>query len=168
MIILYKSNAGHTKAYAEMLAKALGIEVYDYAKSKPADNSDVIYLGWLMGGNVSGLDKAVKKYNVKAVGMVSMADAPDLQNDIEKVNKSYNIDKSDIFVLRGGFELDKLKGIYKFMMSTMSKGVVKDLEKKEDKTQQDLENIEMFTKGKSLVSEDNLKPLIEWYNATNK
>lgn len=163
--IVYESNAGHTKAYAEMLGKKLNLPVYSLKESKSVESkSDIIYMGWLMGGMVSGLKKAAEKFNVKAVSMTGMAPEEALQNDVDKVNSMYGIDKSSIFVLRGGFELSKLKGIFKLMMSVMSKNVCKDILNKTERTDKDNQTYEMFTKGMNLVDEKNLDKIIEWYN----
>ncbi len=163
--IVYESNAGHTKAYAEMLGKKLNLPVYSLKESKSVENkADIIYMGWLMGGTVSGLKKAAEKFNVKAVSMTGMAAEEDLQNDVEKVNSMYGIDKNSIFILRGGFELSKLKGIFKFMMGAMSKNVCKDIQNKTERTDKDNQTYEMFTKGMNLVDEKNLDKIVEWYS----
>ena len=49
--IIYTSNTGSTKRYAEMLSRKTGLAVYSLkeASKKVAANSEIIYMGWLMG-----------------------------------------------------------------------------------------------------------------------
>ena len=48
------------------------------------------------------------------------------------------------------------------LMKMMSKVILKEMDKKETKTEEDLETIEMINNGKSLVKEENLAPILEW------
>ena len=54
--IIYTSNAGHTKEYAEMLGNAHGIKVYDLntAKKELVSGAEIIY-GLAHGGAGKGL-----------------------------------------------------------------------------------------------------------------
>ena len=52
--IIYTSNAGHTKRYAEMSAEKLGIPAYSLkeAKKQVRKKSDVIYMTWIKKGKL--------------------------------------------------------------------------------------------------------------------
>lgn len=67
--IVYESNTGHTKEYAEMLGKKLEIPAFTIkeAKKELNKNDEIIFLGWIFATKIMGLNK-VKKYNVKCVG----------------------------------------------------------------------------------------------------
>ena len=67
------------------------------------------------------------------------------------------------FYLQGGLNLKKLKGIYKFMINTLSKTVVKKYENSPKKTPEEELMLEMFKNGKDMVKEENLKPIIQWF-----
>jgi len=164
--IVYQSHTGHSKQYAELLGKKINLPVYSLkeAKSKLKANSEIIFFGWLMAGNASGYDKAHKRYNVRglcAVGMCAETNNKQL-NDLEK---KYRIAHGDIFYLPGGFEQEKLRGIYKFMMSGM-KNMMQTLEKKGELTDDEAMTLEMYKNGGNIVAEENLAPVILWYERT--
>ena len=73
--IVYTSNTGSAAQYAEMLAKETGLAAYslDEARGKVPADSEVIYLGWVMAGTVKGYATAAKRYIVRAVCAVGMA-----------------------------------------------------------------------------------------------
>lgn len=75
MIILYRSNTGFTREYAEMLGRAEKRKVCSVseARDKIAAGEPVFYMGPLMAGHISGIDQAVKRYTVKGVCSVGMA-----------------------------------------------------------------------------------------------
>lgn len=52
--IIYTSNTGYTREYAQMLGQKLRLPVYalEEAASRLDSGSCVLYLGWLMAGKV--------------------------------------------------------------------------------------------------------------------
>ncbi len=160
--ILYASNTGYTKQYAEMLAGATGLPAYNIKNSIPpaTRGQDVIYMGWLMAGGVTGFKKIRKQYNVKALCAVGMSPAePDQTAGIKK---SYSIQDTPVFYLQGGFDMKKLTGIYKLMMQVMCKKILSDLGKVAERTPEQEAVYKMATEGANYVSEANLQPVIDW------
>ena len=72
--IVYTSNTGTTKEYAELLSDKLSLPYYslDEIKYKVKPGSKIIYLGWIMASGVKGYKKVVKDYDVRAVCAVGM------------------------------------------------------------------------------------------------
>lgn len=153
--IVYTSNAGHTKRYAELLAAKTGLPAYELkaAASKLNKGAQIVYLGWLMAGKVKDLKKAEKRFDIKAVGGVGMAATDEQLAYIRKSNAFP--DTLPVFALRGGLEVEKLSGMYKVMMSTMQKAAKKDAEKTDDET------LKAMVNGGDLVNEDDLGGLVE-------
>ncbi len=62
--IVYKSNSGFTKKYAELLSQQIRIPAYSRknAKNNIAKNSDIIYMGWLMAGSIKGYKAASRDF----------------------------------------------------------------------------------------------------------
>ena len=117
--IVYTSNTGFTAQYAGLLGEKLNLPAYslDTAKRELAAGAEIIYLGWLMDGQVKGYKQAAKLYKIAAVCGVGMGAG---SSQIKEVRKGNTIPKNvPLFTLQGGFELNKLHGIYKFMMNTM-------------------------------------------------
>ncbi len=160
--IVFESETGNTKKYAELLGQKTGIPVYEHkdASKHLGANDEIIYMGWLFASGVKGYKKAAKKYDVKAVCGVGMRRACD--EAVKDMVERNQISGLKAFYLQGGYDLNKLSGIYKLMMKMMSKVILKELEKKETKTEEDLESIDMINNGRSLVKEENLAPILEW------
>ena len=72
--IVYTSNTGTTREYAELLGHHTGLPVYSLKEAKDmiSNGVEIIYLGWIMASKVQGYDKASKQYKVKAVCGVCM------------------------------------------------------------------------------------------------
>ncbi|MEA4955706.1 MAG: hypothetical protein VB096_09390 [Pseudoflavonifractor sp.] len=160
--IVYTSNTGFTAQYAELLGGKLNLPVYslDTAKGKLDSGAEILYLGWLMAGQVKGYKQAAKLYKIAAVCGVGMGASG---SQIEEVRKGNTIPENiPLFTLQGGFELGKLHGIYKFMMSTMKRIVGKKLTAKPDKTLEEQDMLDLLLNGGSRVSEENLRPVLEW------
>lgn len=161
--IVYESNTGHTKAYAQMLGKELNLPVYelDEAINKITSSSKIIFLGWLMAGKIMGYKKANKHFDIKCITAVGMTSSQEQLKQIKTTNKLK--DNLPSFILQGGFELDKLTGIYKFMMSTMKNTKGKQLQDSKDKTEEEKEMLDLLMNGGNRVSLDKLAPIIKWY-----
>lgn len=161
--ILYASNTGFTKQYAEMMAKATGLPAYNIKNSIPpaVKGKEVIYMGWLMAGGVQGYKKAKKAYDVRALCAVGMASVD--QDQTAGIKKSYGITDMPVFYMQGGFDMKKLRGIYKLMMQVMVKKIMSDLPAPEMRTEEQKKMYEMATVGLNCVSEENLAPVLEWY-----
>ncbi|MBO7082581.1 MAG: hypothetical protein J6W30_01910 [Bacteroidales bacterium] len=68
-IIIYGSQYGSTKRYAERLAEMTGIEAVDYKKVKRIDDYErIVYFGALCAGGVMGLKKTVGKMAKRLTG----------------------------------------------------------------------------------------------------
>lgn len=161
--VVYTSNTGHTKEYASLLGQEIDIPVYELkeAKKKLPVSSKIIYLGWLMAGTVKGYKKAKKTFDICALCGVGMAANGSQIADIRKANKVP--ENLPVFSLQGGFEMEKLHGIYKFMMQTMRKTVEKNLTSKKERTAEEDEMLDLLLHGKNRVSKDNLDEIIHWY-----
>lgn len=161
--ILYTSNTGFTRQYAQMLGGKLGLPVYPLqeAFSELPRGSSVIYLGWLMAGKVQGYAQAAKRYRIGAVCGVGMGATGSQIQDLRRANALP--DSLPVFTMQGGFDMNRLRGIYKFMMMVMAKTAGKGLADKTDRTPEEDAMLELLLHGGSRVSEDNLKSVLEWY-----
>ena len=162
--IIFTSESGFTKKYADMLSQKTGLSAYELKSIKDAKiekGESVIYLGWLMAGKIKGYKKAAKLFDVRAVCAVGMS-CPQMQNP-EKIKKQNNLGDIPVFYMQGGFNINKLHGINKSMMNIMVKTVGKKLERKPDKTDEEADMLEMLTKGGDRVSEGNLAEVLAWF-----
>lgn len=160
--IIYRSNSGNTKMYAEILGSKLDVPVYDAkdASRHLKQGDEVIYLGWLCAGSISGFEKARKRYKIVAVCGVGMPRNDEEQN--ENLKKRHKLEDIPFFYLQGGFDITKLKGLSKLSMKMMKKVFVSNINKKERVTETDKEMLELFEQGRSCVKEENLDELIKF------
>ena len=160
--IVYTSNAGSTKRYAEMLSGKINLPVFSLAeaKKKLKKGSKIIYLGWVLADNVKKLNKARNLYDVRVIGAVGLdsecKDKLELKNNI-------NNDKEALFKLKGAFNTENLKGFYRFMIKVMLKMMLKP-EAVAKLSEKEQESLKAFANSSDFVSEDNLKEMIEYIN----
>ena len=161
--IVYTSNTGFTAEYASLLGGETGMPVYsmEEAEKRLPPHSPILYMGWLAAGKVQGYDKAVTKFNLQALCAVGMGKNGSQLEDVKKAN---NLPEGlPLFTLQGGFDLKKLRGVYRLMMLVMSKTVAKKLAAKTDPTPDESDMLELFQNGGSRVSLENLGPVLAWY-----
>ena len=131
------------------------------AKKSMTVNEEIIYLGWLMAGTVKGLKQAGKRFSVKAVCGVGMSGGDTQIADMRKKNSLG--DSIPVFYLQGGFEIDKLHGIYRLMMKTMQASAGKQVSGKTDQSPEEKEMLDLLVNGGNKVSKANTDKIIEWY-----
>ena len=160
--IIYTSNTGFTRKYAQLLALKTGLEAFELGKvpGKIAKGSPVIYMGWLKAGRLMGIDKAAKEYSLAAVCAVGMGAQGSAQ--AAGVQRTYRL-QVPVFYLQGGFDMDKLTGMNRFMMRCMVKLQLPRLEKKKDRTAEEEDMLTLLKKGGDKVNEKNLGSILKWY-----
>lgn len=161
--IVYTSNTGYTEQYAKLLGRKTGLPVYALSEvgKKLSPGSRVLYLGWLMAGKVQGYAKAAKRYHVEAVCGVGIGATGSQREVLRKVNR-LSADMP-VFTMQGGFDLARLRGVYRLMMTIMKKTAGKGLAEKKDRTGDEDIMLELLLHGGSRVSEENLAAVLEWY-----
>lgn len=153
--IVYVSNAGSSKRYAEMLSEKTGYPCYPFSNSEEASGTEVIFIGWVMAGAVQGLSEARSKFgDLKAVVAVGMMKSESQDAAV----KEKNAISEPFFTLAGAFNMKKLTGMYKMMMGMMVKMIKGKL--KESNEPKAKEMIEKFEEGFDMVSEENLSDIL--------
>ena len=161
-VILYTSNPGFTAQYAAMLSEQTGLPCFALkAAGHIQPGTPILYLGWLMAGNVQGYKEAAKKYRVCAVCGVGMGSTGSQIEDVRKTN-ALPADLP-VFVLQGGFDMKRLHGVYKLMMTVMKNTVGKSLARKPERTADEDTMLDLLENGGSRVSAENLGSLLDWY-----
>ena len=166
--IVYTSQTGYTAAYAALLADKTGVKAVslEEAVSAVPEQSEILYLGWLMAGKVQGYDKARKIYRVSALCGVGMGRTGTQLDDIRRQNGVP--EAMPVFSLQGGFDRTRLRGLYRFMMTVMAKTAGRSLANKVGRTPEEDDMIDLMTNGGSRVSEDNLTAVLAWFEACHK
>lgn len=114
-----------------------------------------------MASSIKGYRKATKRFHILAACGVGMAETGTHKEEVRKATGLP--DELPLFTLQGGFDIDKLHGIYKWMITLMIRNMKKKQEKKKTLTSQEDEMINVMLNGGSYVSEDHLAAALEWY-----
>lgn len=157
--IIYTSNTGHTRQYAQLLGERLGLPVYSLKEAIHLlpTGRPVIYLGWIHASHIKGYSDATKRFSVCAVCGVGLCDTGTLTLEVRKATSIP--EDIPLFTLQGGFDRSKLKGMNKLMISMLTKG----LAAQKQRSAQDERMLELLSKDASYVSPENLAGLIQWY-----
>ena len=128
-IIIYGSQYGTTKRYAEELAGQTGIQAMSYEQVKDLSAYDmVVYLGGLYAGGVTGLPKTVKLLNsrqkllIVTVGLADPGDPANADHIKESLGRQIPkvlYERAEIFHIRGGIDYQKLNLKHRVMMKFM-------------------------------------------------
>lgn len=165
--IVYESNTGFTKEYAELLSEMLGIPAIPVIDNSMIfdDREAVIFMGWVCAGKINGLRMAKLRYNpmiIAGVGMTEMSDKYAFY-----LAQQNNIDVP-FYYLRGGMHREKLKGFYKIMFKMVARPLLRKAEKgKSQLTESERNMVDLIKNGGSFVSRDNLSELIQKYHDIN-
>ena len=165
--IVYTSNTGSTKRYAELLSQMTGLPAFALgdAKDKLSANAGIIYLGWIMASGVKGYSAAAKRYKIYAVCGVGMGQTGTQLKEVRE--KNHIPEDTALFTLQGNFDVKKLHGVYRMMMDIMVKTVGKALENKADRTEEEDDMLDMMLTGSERVKAENLSALLEWYEGAH-
>lgn len=170
-IVLYKSKYGNTKQYAQWIADELGFELRDFSqfKKKEIDNYEPIIFGTgVYMGKMNQLKKALKYFTNKPITIFACAGNEGIEKDIQDI-KTNNFTPEELayhhfFYLPGGVDFSKVKGMMKFMINIFRKVV----EKKKNKTNDEVQILKGFTEPTNYVDQKNIVEITEFINKNSK
>lgn len=128
-IIVYGSQYGTTKRYAQELSRRTGLPCLPYGEAKEIRDYDkVVYLGALYAGGVLGLAKTAKQMapgQRLILATVGLAD-PDAPENRESITRSVSrqlpgelFQNTALFFLRGGIDYQTLTLPHRAMMGLL-------------------------------------------------
>lgn len=165
--IVYESNTGFTKEYAELLSSIINVPAIPVIDNSMIfdDREAVIFLGWICAGKINGLRMARLKYNpmiIAGVGMTPMSDKYAFA-----IAQQNNIDVP-FFYLQGGIHREKLRGFYKMMFKMVANPILRKADKgKSQLSEEEQQMISLIKNGGSFVSRDNLNEIVKKYKEIN-
>lgn len=166
-VVIYNSQTGFTKRYAEWIAEATGADCFALtdAKKKSMDDYDaIVFGGWACAGGISKLswfkgniDKwSGKKLIAFCVGG-SPIENPEIDEALKKNFTDVEWEKVNVFYCPGGFNYDKMSAPSKLMM----KMFIKALKAKKDKTEEDEIMIKMISSSYDISDKKYIEPILE-------
>lgn len=161
MVIVYRSDTGFTREYAEMLGKAEKMKVCPLAEAqgKVGPGETVFFMGPLMAGHISGVDKAVKQFAVKGVCGVGMS--PASQQVLDTLAKANYVPGAPIFYLQGGWAPKKVGWLKRRMVGMATKSMREALQNKK-RTPEEEQQLDFLLHGGSFVAFENLETIRAW------
>ncbi len=140
-----------------MLGKKLNLSVFSLSEAyrELENGSEVVYLGWVLGGMVKDLGKAKKRFKLKAIGAVGL-DNETIEKEAQLIVKN---DASNLFMLRGAFDVKSLKGFYRLMINTMLKFMLKP-KNLVMMSSEEQESLKGFAQGADHVDQKNLNKML--------
>lgn len=167
--IIYGSEYGTTRRYAEQLSQLTGIPAMDYTSAKNLDGCElVIYLGGLYAGGVKGLKHTVKRLptGVKLILVtVGLADVTDqenirnIQNSVRRQLPTALFDQTALFHLRGGIDYDKLSFVHKSMMAMLRKSLAR--KDRESLREEDRQLLDTYGSCVDFTSKESIQPIVQ-------
>ena len=160
--IVYTSNTGSAKAYAEMLGEKTGLPVLPFSEAvKTLDTeTDIIYIGWLMAGAVVNLARAKKRFSVRAVCAVGMTSSKEMEASVRTRNKLPA--DMPLFLLQGAYDKTKLHGMYRFAMKIVGAALEKKIAAIPERNEEEELILTMLRHGGSGVKEEKLSDALAW------
>ena len=175
-LIIYTSQTGFTKRYAEWLAERMSgdlLELKDAQKSADFfENYDAIcYGGWAMAGNIVKckwfLEKAVNWKN-KRLAMFCVGRSPNDNPDVEVFLQNVLTDEQKkyirVFYCQGGFNYEKMKPQYKLAM----KMFVSVLKNKKNATEKEKGMAEKCASSYDISDVKYIEPVVEYLKEMKK
>ncbi len=166
-IVIYNSQTGFTKRYAEWIAKATGADCLELSAAKRKDMTAyeaIIFGGWACAGSISkiswfkrNIDKwADKKLIAFCVGG-SPIDNPEINMALKRNFSESEQKKVKTFYCPGGFNYEKMSTPSKLMM----KMFIKTLKAKKDKTQEEQVMIKMISSSYDISDKKYIEPILQ-------
>lgn len=127
-LIVYGSQYGTTKRYAEQLSEMINLPVISYEDIKELTEYDlIVHFGGLYAGGVKGLKRIIKVLGeniqliIVTVGLADVYDKENTDNIRKSIRKQVPeriLSNTNIFHLRGGIDYDKLNFKHRTMIET--------------------------------------------------
>lgn len=169
-IVVYTSQTGFTKKYAEWIAQRLNAETLtlDEAKNasedKFADAEAILYGGWIMAGKVKGSEwftDQIIQWQGKKLALFCVGgcpnDAPDIERELKEALTDEQRKYAKAFYCQGGICFEKMKFVSRFFMKMFAKTL-----KKKAVTEADKAMAEMISKSYDISDKKYIEPVVEY------
>lgn len=167
IIVIYNSQTGFTKRYAEWISEATGADCLELSEAKRISMDTyeaIIFGGWACAGSISkinwfkgNVDKWTDKKLIAFCVGGSPIDSPEIEQFLKQNFKESNLKKVDVFYCPGGFNYEKMSTPSKLMM----KMFIKMLKSKKDKTESEQEMIKMISHSYDISDKKYIEPILQ-------
>lgn len=167
-IVIYNSQTGFTKRYAEWIAEATGADCLELSAAKKKDLAAydaIVFGGWACAGNISKLSWFKgnidrwdgKKLIAFCVG-ASPIDNPEIDIALKRNLNESEHKKVKIFYCPGGLNYEKMSTPSKLMM----KMFVKKLKTQKNKTEAEQIMVKMISSSYDISDRKYIEPILQY------
>lgn len=165
ILLIYKSKTGFTKRYTEWICEEINCKLENISNMKNIDFNSydlVIFGSRIHAGRIDGLNK-IKKLDLdkKLIIFVTGATPKETNSIMEVWNNNLTEEELKIikhFYIPAGLNYEKMGFLDKIMMKMASK----ILEKKNNKTKEDIGMQNSIKKSYDISNKSRIKPLIQY------
>lgn len=164
--VIYNSQTGFTKKYAEWISEAAGADCFELraAKKQDFDRYDaIVFGGWACAGKISkiswlksNMDKWADKMLVVFCTGGSPAESTEIEVFLSNNFSELEREKLHVFYCPGGFNYDKMSAGAKLMMKIFQKMVGA----KKDTAEADMEMLKMISHSYDISDRKYIEPII--------
>ena len=170
-LVIYTSQTGFTKRYAEWISEELDADIYELKDVKKKTNDffetyeAIIYAGWCMAGMVVKVkwffERAAywknKKLSIVAVG-ASPNDNPEVDEFLNNLLTDEQRPFIKAFYCQGGINYDKMK----FSSRTAMKMFANSLKKNKNSSEDDRKKGEMISRSYDISDKRFIDPVVDY------
>ena len=167
-IVIYNSQTGFTKQYAEWISEAAGCECVSLKKAgkiKLADYDAIVFGSWFMAGGIQklpwfkkqipALAQAGKKLIVFAVG-ASPVKSPEVAVAMGRIFTEEEKKLVKVFYCQGGLRYEKMNFFSRFMLKMFAKAIAS----KKDASESDKKTAEMISHSYDISDKKYIEPIV--------
>ena len=166
-IVIYNSQTGFTKRYAQWIAQAAGADCFALSDAKKRNLSAyeaIVYGGWACGGSIhklswfkSHMDQWTgKKLIVFCVGASPM-ESPEIEPALKQNFSKEELQKVNVFYCPGGLNYEKMSGLSALMMKLF----LKTIKAKKNKTEMERNMIQMLSASYDISNRKYTEPILQ-------
>lgn len=166
--VIYNSQTGFTKRYAEWIAEATGADCFELSVAKKKSLTEyeaIIYGSWACAGSISkiswlkgNIEKWTDKKLIAFCVGGSPIENPEIAIFLDKIFSESERKRVKTFYCPGGFHYEKMSTSSKLMM----KMFVKMLKAKKDKTEEEQEMIKMISSSYDISDKKYIEPILQY------
>ena len=155
VVVVYESQGGSSKRYAEMLAERIDCICIPRTELKDDSDEGILYVGWRSGPFVVGLKDIACRKNIIAVICVGLEPYDERSFNTIKMKNGIG----NLFYIRGAMDRSKLTFGQKLLLGIVSIKMLLFNRSPEDK-----ETRRIMDRGGDLSSPEQLDDVIEWFS----
>ena len=153
-IVIYNSQTGFTKKYAEWISEAVSCECVSFkqaAKINLADYDAIVFGSWCMAGTVTKLN-----WFKKQMPDLISDENPEVAVAMNRVLTEEERKSVKLFYCPGGFNYEKMKAPSRFAMKMFVKGI----SQKKDATEAEKNMAEMISHSYDISDKKYIEPIV--------